>query len=601
MPVLEQEVDGYANHALEVAINNVRAARQGKRNDTLWESALWMGHLTGAARLDRSTAESRLIEAALAIGEDRTKATDTIRRGIDSGEAEPLSLRETPTTQEYVYEDEQGEPLFKVVKGPDKKFSQKRYEDGRWEWKLNSDTRRTLYHLPRVLEGLGKGEAIWIVEGEKDVHTLESLDLYATTSPHGAGKWRDEYSHILRGAVACIVPDYDVPGLEHALSVLDSLRAHDCSAIVLLPSAEGQDATDHLQSGHSINELIEVTREELDSKLSSLKTQQQDGIISHADLMKMEIPEQQWVVEDLVAPGVTLLFSVPKGRKSFLCLDLAISVSTGRPMFNKFPVKQGSVLYLALEDSALRLRARSEKVLDGAIPGPLYLFPIDSGAWGPLDEDGADRIVDWCKAVKEPRLIIIDVFEKVRGSRKGDSVYGTDYEAIRPLGEVAAETGVAVIVVHHTSKAMFNPDDPMSAASGSNGLRGSVDNLIFLRKKGDAGSLVLEGRDLNPSEIPLEWDQPNLRWRVSDRDPAEAEFGPVYDVLDQFVRLPKGRLQAELRMPMGESQALIDRMLNRGLLRLDTDTKNFHLPPRSIPNADQDLVSAGDEFDFESF
>lgn len=579
MPVLELEEDGYALHTLESCITDVRNARKGRRNETLRNVATQLGHLTGASRLDRLSVEARLLDAALAIGEERPKSIETIKRCMDFGETDPLHRQAKKSAQEYIYTDEQGAPLFKVIKSPDKRFTQKRFENGEWVYKLLPDTRRTLYRLPRIIAGVAKDEPIYIVEGERDVATLEERGLYATTSPHGAGKWRDEYSNFLRGGVAVIIPDYDAPGLEHALMVLRSLQRHECSAVVALPAEEGMDVTDHLESGRTIEQLDVLDEAALERRYADLKTQQQGGIMSHAELMRMEIPEQQWVVDDLVAPGVTLLFSVPKGRKSFLCLDLAISVSTGRPMFDKYPVKQGSVLYLALEDSALRLRARSEKVLAGLPPGSLWLFPVDSGQWGALDEDGSERIVDWIKSVRDPRLVIIDVFEKVRGSRKGDSVYGTDYEAIRPLGEIAAETGVAVIVVHHTSKAMFNVDDPMSAASGSNGLRGSVDNLIFLRKKGDNGSLVLEGRDLNPNEIPLEWDQPNLRWRVSALDPEHAEFGVIVDVLDRFQVLSKSRLQAEMRMPLGESNALIERMLNRGLLRWDPHERQYHLPP----------------------
>lgn len=583
MPTLELQEDTWAIAQLDAWVDKVRGAGHGNRNKTLSNASAAIGHLTGASRLDRVTAETRLLDAALAAGEERAKSLDTVRRGLDFGETAPLYREAKKTLTEYVYEDETGQPLFKVIKDPDKRFSQKRFEKGEWVWKLLPETRRVLYRLPHVLQGVKNGETIWIVEGEKDVGTLESRGLFATSSPHGAGKWRDEYSAVLRGGSAIIVPDYDIPGLEHALTVRDSLERHGCSALVMLPLEEGQDATDHIESGKTIDEFVEVSGDELELRLAALKTRQQGGIMSLAELMLMDLPEQKWVIDELLAPGVTLLFSVPKGRKSFLCLDLGISVSTGRPMFDKYAVKQGSVLYLALEDSALRLRTRAEKILAGAIPGPLHLYPIDSGPWGNLDEGGDTRIVDWCKSVKDPRLVIIDVFEKVRSKRKGDSVYGTDYAAIRPLGEVAAETGVAIVVVHHTSKADYNPDDPMSAASGSNGLRGSVDNLIFLRKKGDNGSLVLEGRDLTPSEIPLEWDQPSLRWRLSERSPDEMEFEDVVVLLEQWVSLPKSLIAAELHMTHADTAALLSRMQNRGLVCFDERKKTFYLPASPSP------------------
>ena len=50
--------------------------------------------------------------------------------------------------------------------------------------------RLVLYRLPDL-----QGETlVYVVEGEKDVQALADLDLVATTSPGGAGKWRDDYA-----------------------------------------------------------------------------------------------------------------------------------------------------------------------------------------------------------------------------------------------------------------------------------------------------------------------------------------------------------------------------------------------------------------------
>ena len=79
----------------------------------------------------------------------------------------------------YGYVDEDGRPLFEVVRFTGKEFRQ-RLPDG--SWGLNG-ARRVLYRLPRVREAVEKGEYLFVVEGERDVEALERQGQYATCNP----------------------------------------------------------------------------------------------------------------------------------------------------------------------------------------------------------------------------------------------------------------------------------------------------------------------------------------------------------------------------------------------------------------------------------
>src|SRR5262245_37567432 len=105
----------------------------------------------------------------------------------------------------YDYEDESGKLLFQVVRHEPKDFRQRVPNGTGWSYSLNG-TRRVLYRLPDLL---ASASIIWLVEGEKDADRLASLGLTATTAPMGAGKWKPEYSEILRGRHIIIVPDND--------------------------------------------------------------------------------------------------------------------------------------------------------------------------------------------------------------------------------------------------------------------------------------------------------------------------------------------------------------------------------------------------------
>ena len=113
----------------------------------------------------------------------------------------------------YDYTDEAGLVLFQVVRFDPKEFRQRRLENGQWVWGMG-ESRRVLYRLERLAKE--KDRIVFIVEGEKDVHTLERHGFLATTSPMGAGKWRDEYSMQLAGRTCVVIPDNDLPGVKHA-------------------------------------------------------------------------------------------------------------------------------------------------------------------------------------------------------------------------------------------------------------------------------------------------------------------------------------------------------------------------------------------------
>ena len=128
------------------------------------------------------------------------------------------------TIVSFDYTDERGELLFQVVRYEPKEFRQRRTNgNGGWEWSLG-DVRRVLYRLPDLAPAIQRGDTIYIVEGEKDADALLDNSMHATCNPGGAGKWRVEYSEMLRGAHAVVIPDHDESGRRHAEQVAAALH-----------------------------------------------------------------------------------------------------------------------------------------------------------------------------------------------------------------------------------------------------------------------------------------------------------------------------------------------------------------------------------------
>ncbi|MEX0684741.1 MAG: DUF3987 domain-containing protein [Balneolales bacterium] len=164
-------------------------------------------------------------------------------------------------TETYDYTDKRGHLLYQVVRYEPKSFRQRKPDGkGGWSWKLE-DTPRVLYRLPRVFKAIQDEKGMCLVEGEKDVHTLEKFGVTATTNAMGAEKWRPEYTQALRGAKLVLIPDNDEPGLKHMQTIAEELKTVATVILIRLPDLESkEDITDWLQKGYTKDDLNQIIK-----------------------------------------------------------------------------------------------------------------------------------------------------------------------------------------------------------------------------------------------------------------------------------------------------------------------------------------------------
>lgn len=243
--------------------------------------------------------------------------------------------------------------------------------------------------------------------------------------------------------------------------------------------------------------------------------------ISAADLMAKHFEPINYVIPGFLAEGVTVLAGSPKLGKSWLCLDFAEPLASGRPVFGSVPITQGDVLYLALEDSERRLKSR---MLKRGSKGAERLTLLTE--WPDLDNGCIAELEAWADSVERPTLVIVDVLNKVRGQSRGDeTLYSADYRALTGLGNFARQRAIAVIVVHHVRK--MAADDPLESVSGTNGLTGAADSVMILKREvGTVGTgnatLYVRGRDIEETETVLRFNQDIGTW---ERIGAAGEVG----------------------------------------------------------------------------
>ena len=133
---------------------------------------------------------------------------------------------------EYIYTDENGHPLYKVIRFEPKNFIQARYNDGHWIFKMTGVT-YVLYNLPNVI----KSNIVYFVEGEKDANNLNSLGLVATTTAGGAAGFKkkaSDYIKWLEGKTVYIIPDNDKAGYKYADDIKDALLKNNIKDVKIL-------------------------------------------------------------------------------------------------------------------------------------------------------------------------------------------------------------------------------------------------------------------------------------------------------------------------------------------------------------------------------
>lgn len=153
----------------------------------------------------------------------------------------------------YDYTDVKGTLIYQVIRKLGKKFVQRMPNwNGGWIWGLK-DALRVPYHLPR----LHNSEFAAIVEGEKDVHTLERLGMVATCNNGGAGNFKSELVEHFAGKHIAIFPDNDQAGRDHAMKVAALLAmAAKSIKIVELPNLpEKGDVSDFVSAGGTIDQI----------------------------------------------------------------------------------------------------------------------------------------------------------------------------------------------------------------------------------------------------------------------------------------------------------------------------------------------------------
>lgn len=129
--------------------------------------------------------------------------------------------------------------------------------------------------------------------------------------------------------------------------------------------------------------------------------------VSMSELLDNVYQSKPPLVDGLLYRGTFLFVGAPKLGKSFLMTQLAYHISTGTTLWN-YPVRKGTVLYLALEDDYRRLQERSYRMFGTAENESLF-FSVSAGQLGSgLDE----QLTNFCESIRTPPLSSLTPFRR---------------------------------------------------------------------------------------------------------------------------------------------------------------------------------------------
>ena len=220
------------------------------------------------------------------------------------------------------------------------------------------------------------------------------------------------------------------------------------------------------------------------------------------------------VIDGLLQNGTYIFAGAPKVGKSFLVAQLAYHVATGQKLWD-YDVRQGTVLYLALEDGYERLQERMYRMF-GVEGTPNLHFAIAAKQLG----NGLDaQLEKFVREHPDTRLIIIDTLQKVRELSGEAYSYRDDYQIIGQLKQLADKFRLCLLIVHHTRKSPAN--DEFDRISGTTGIYGCADGAFVLSKEhrtDSTATLSISGRDQSDQRIHLVRDEATLQWNFDHAD-----------------------------------------------------------------------------------
>ena len=277
--------------------------------------------------------------------------------------------------------------------------------------------------------------------------------------------------------------------------------------------------------------------------------------------------EDRWLVEGLFTRrAVGVLGGPPKAFKTWVGLDMALSVASGTPCLSRFPVREtGPVLAYLAEDAGEEVRARTAALAKGRgiTLDALDLFVITAPVLWLDDSEHRERLRRTIEEIR-PKLLLLDPL--VRLHRQDENDVRAVSGLLGHLRELNRTFDLAVLLVHHTAKK--ERAHPGQSLRGSGDIYAWLDAGLYLTKRKDGILLTVEHRSAKapePLSLSLVTESGGTaRLIVSELGPGE-EREVAGDLaaatIDEIERAAEPVTRSALRARLGVRNERIGRIL----------------------------------------
>ena len=173
------------------------------------------------------------------------------------------------------------------------------------------------------------------------------------------------------------------------------------------------------------------------------------AILANKDALHSEI---QWLIPDVLPIGLTLLQGRPHVGKSWLTLQLALSIALGDTALEKIPTTQTDVLYFGLQDTLTRVANRVHKLL-GTRSAPENFLWTKHWFTSPSPTDQFSALDLWLSAHPYTRLLVIDSLQNLL-STSLSSIAQQELVLLQQLKALADHHNIAILVTNQSATNM---------------------------------------------------------------------------------------------------------------------------------------------------
>jgi hypothetical protein len=227
------------------------------------------------------------------------------------------------------------------------------------------------------------------------------------------------------------------------------------------------------------------------------------------ELVSADLGSVNWFVEDLLAPGLAIMYADEKVGKSGLMANTALSLATREKVWGYYLVpKARGVLYLDLEQDTLMGQSRWKKILDGRTPPQNLRVQF---TWPRMDQGGLDRIKESLQANPDIEVVVIDIWGMFipLTNQPGSNAYYSEGDILDKLKKVCKEYGCLIVIVHHTNKD--------GDASGSRSMLGTPDYIFKVQRESGSrvGMVSVKGKNIPAVKVMFDVDPYKFKWNVT--------------------------------------------------------------------------------------